>query len=44
MIQVLLGLWQSFASQHKTDAAGWVQGQFDDAWKNADYKLRVEDF
>lgn len=40
----LFGLWQSLVSQHKTVAADWVQRQFEDAWKNADLKLGLEDF
>ncbi|PYX28454.1 MAG: hypothetical protein DMG77_15795 [Acidobacteria bacterium] len=40
----LFGLWQNLASQHKTVDAGWVQRQFEEAWKNADFKLRLEDF
>jgi tetratricopeptide (TPR) repeat protein len=42
--RALFGLWQSLASQHKTVDAGWVQRQFEEAWKNADFKLRLEDF
>ncbi len=40
----LFGLWQSLKKQGKTVDAGWVQRQFEEAWKNADIKLRVEDF
>jgi tetratricopeptide (TPR) repeat protein len=40
----LFGLWQSLASQHNTVAAGWVQRQFEDAWRNPDLQLRLEDF
>lgn len=40
----LFGLWQSLVSQHKTVAADWVQRQFEEAWKNADSQLRLEDF
>jgi len=39
----LFGLWQSLLAQNKTADAGWVQRQFEAAWKNADVKLRVED-
>jgi len=38
----LFGLWKSLVSQHKTVAAGWVQRQFEEAWKSADFKLRDE--
>lgn len=40
----LFGLWHSLASQHKTVAAGWVQKQFEDAWRKVDFQLRLEDF
>lgn len=40
----LLGLWQSLAAQQKTVAAAWVQKQFEEAWKNPDLQLRVQDF
>lgn len=40
----LFDLWHSLEAQHKTVAAFWVQRQFEDAWKNADSQLRIEDF
>ena len=40
----LFGLWHSLEAQHNTVAASWVQKQFEDAWKNADSQLRIEDF
>ena len=40
----LFGLWHSLKAQHNTVAASWVQKQFEDAWKNADSQLRIEDF
>ena len=42
--RVLFGLWHSLKAQHNTVAASWVQQQFEDAWKNADSQLRIEDF
>ncbi len=40
----LFGLWQSLKKQNKTMDAEWVQRQFEEAWKSADIKLRIEDF
>jgi tetratricopeptide (TPR) repeat protein len=40
----LFGLWQSLAAQQKTVAAAWVQMQYEEAWKNPDLQLRVQDF
>jgi tetratricopeptide (TPR) repeat protein len=42
--RMLFGLLDSLKAQQKTDAAAWVQGEFDTAWKGADIKLRLEDF
>jgi tetratricopeptide (TPR) repeat protein len=39
----LFGLMESLKAQGKTADAAWVQQQFEDAWKNADTKLRIED-
>ena len=40
----LFGLWQSLNLQGKTADAEWVQKQFEEVWKNANVKLRIEDF
>ena len=39
----LYGLWMSLVAEKKTDDAEWARRQFEDAWKNADTKLRIED-
>ena len=39
----LYGLMESLKAQGKTSDAGWVKQQFDEAWKNADTPLRIED-
>ena len=39
----LFGLQAALAKQGKDADAGWVQRQFDAAWKNADTKLTIED-
>jgi tetratricopeptide (TPR) repeat protein len=39
----LFGLMESLKAQGKTSDAAWVKQQFEDAWKNADTKLRLED-
>ena len=31
-------------AQHKTADAAWARAQFDAAWKDADSKLRLEDY
>lgn len=41
--RALFGLVESLKSQGKTTAAGFVQSEFEAAWKNADTKLRIED-
>jgi hypothetical protein len=40
----LFGLWQSVNLQGRTADAEWVQKQFEEVWKNADVKLRIEDY
>ena len=40
----LFGLQAALAKQGKDADAAWVQREFDDAWKNADTKLTLEDF
>ena len=39
----LYGLMMSLAAQKKTVDAEWARREFEEAWKNADTKLRVED-
>ena len=39
----LYGLTESLKAQHKTADAAWASAQFDQAWKDADVKLRLED-
>jgi len=39
----LFGLMEALKSQEKAAAAAWVKQQFEEAWKNADTKLRLED-
>jgi tetratricopeptide (TPR) repeat protein len=41
--RMLFGLIQSLNVQGKTEAAGMVQQEFQEAWKKADVMLRVED-
>ncbi len=40
----LFGLQAALAKQGKEADAAWVQREFDEAWKNADTKLTVEEF
>ena len=40
----LLGLAESLEAQGRTADAAWARAQFDAAWKDADTKLRLEDF
>jgi hypothetical protein len=40
----LFGLQAAIAKQGKDSDAAWVQQEFNDAWKNADTKLTLEDF
>ncbi len=41
--RALFGLRESLARQHKDADAAWVDGEFREAWKNADAKLTLED-
>lgn len=41
--RMLFGLLESLKAQHKTDAAQWVQREFETAWKGADIDLRLTD-
>ncbi len=40
----LFGLQAALAKQGKDADAAWVQREFDEAWKNADTKLTLDDF
>jgi hypothetical protein len=40
---MLFGLLESLKAQNKTDAAAWVEREFQSAWKGADLKLRIRD-
>jgi hypothetical protein len=40
----LFGLQAALTKQGKDVNAMWVQREFNDAWKNADTKLTLEDF
>ena len=40
----LFGLHAALAKQGKEADAAWVQREFDQAWKNADTKLRLDDY
>jgi tetratricopeptide (TPR) repeat protein len=42
--RALFGLWQSLKAQKKVYDAKMVEQQFLAAWKNADTKLRIEDY
>ncbi len=41
--RLLFGLMESLKAQGKPEAAALVQKQFEEAWKNADTKLKIED-
>jgi tetratricopeptide (TPR) repeat protein len=41
--RLLFGLMESLKAQGKREAAALVQKQFQEAWKNADTKLKIED-
>src|SRR5579883_894428 len=41
--RMLFGLLESLKAQNKTEAAAWVQREFDAAWKGADLPLRLKD-
>ncbi len=40
----LFGLRTALKAQGKEADAAWVQREFDEAWKNADTKLTLDDF
>ena len=40
---MLFGLMESLKAQKKSEAAAWVQKEFDSAWKSADLKLAIKD-
>jgi hypothetical protein len=39
----LFGLWESLKAQKKSADAAWIRPEFQEAWKNADVDLRMED-
>jgi len=41
--RMLFGLLESLKAQKKSEAAAWVQREFDAAWKGADLQLRIKD-
>jgi tetratricopeptide (TPR) repeat protein len=41
--RMLFGLLESLKAQGKTDAAAWVEREFQAAWKGADVQLRLKD-
>jgi tetratricopeptide (TPR) repeat protein len=41
--RMLFGLLESLKTQNKTEAAAWVEREFQSAWKGADLKLRIQD-
>ncbi|HEX6893627.1 MAG TPA: hypothetical protein VF146_00040, partial [Bryobacteraceae bacterium] len=41
--RMLFGLLESLKAQKKSEAAQWVQREFDSAWRGADIVLRVKD-
>ena len=41
--RMLFGLMESLKAQNKTDAAAWVEREFQSAWKGADLTLRISD-
>ena len=42
--RMLFGLLASLKAQGKTEAAEWVEREFQAAWKGADLELRLQDF
>jgi hypothetical protein len=40
---MLFGLLESLKAQNKSEAAVWVDREFQAAWKGADVRLRVDD-
>jgi len=41
--RMLFGLMESLRAQKKVDEMGWVEREFQRAWKDADLQLRLED-
>ncbi len=41
--RMLFGLLESLKAQKKSDAAAWVEREFDAAWKGSELKLRIRD-
>ncbi len=41
--RMLFGLLESLKAQKKSEAAAWVQKEFESAWKSADLKLAIRD-
>jgi hypothetical protein len=41
--RILFGLLESLKAQKKTGLTGWVQREFDTAWKSADIQLHLKD-
>jgi len=41
--RMLFGLLESLNAQGKSDAAAWVQREYEAAWRKSDLKLRVDD-
>jgi tetratricopeptide (TPR) repeat protein len=42
--RLLFGLWQCLKAQSRESEAALVEGQFREAWKDAEVTLRIEDF
>ncbi len=42
-VRMLFGLLESLKAQKKSEAAAWVQKEYESAWKSADLKLAVRD-
>ena len=41
--RALFGLWETLKAQKKTADAEWVRRAFQDAWKNSEVEIRIED-
>jgi tetratricopeptide (TPR) repeat protein len=41
--RMLFGLREALKARHETPAAEWVDREFQEAWKHADVKIRIED-
>jgi hypothetical protein len=41
--RMLFGLSESLKAQKKTEAAAWVEREFQAAWNGADLKLKLQD-